>query len=197
MPGLQIEVVRLVREILKAKELPTPVWLIRPGKRECGRRWPLIQAMYSDLEPALELPEEMRPIETRTVDAVLEYTKGKLRILEVDEKQHFNKYRAMTLRRYPRSLQVAFPVRLWLERCDAKTKLERGGFSAPRPPMFPGEEGRHRQRAFRDALCDILPPSHGYLPTLRIGDFEVKDWIRSSGARERMKELLEERLGQS
>jgi hypothetical protein len=197
MPALQIEVVRLVKEILKAKELPTPLWLVRPGKKECGRRWPLVQVIYSDLEPGLELPEEMRPIETRTVDAVLARSREKLHILEVDEKQHFNRYRAMTLKRYPRSLRVAFPVRLWLERCEAKGKLEGGGFAAPKPPLFPGKGGRHRQRAFRDALCDILPPSHGYLPTLRISEFEVKDWIWSSQARDRMKELLQERLGEN
>jgi hypothetical protein len=141
------------------------------------------------------LPEEMRPAESRTVDAILQRRGVSPRILEVDEKQHFNRFRAMTLNRYPRGLNVAFPLRLWLERCEAKTKLEGGGFAAPRPPLFPEEGGRHRQRAFRDALCDILPASHGYLPTLRIGDFEVKEWIYSSQARERMKRLLVERLG--
>lgn len=36
--------------------------------------------------------------------------------------------------------------------------------------------GRHRQRAFRDALADLLPPLHGFGPTIRIGHFEVERW---------------------
>jgi hypothetical protein len=39
--------------------------------------------------------------------------------------------------------------------------------------LFPGEGGRHRQRAFRDALADLLPPVHDWLPTIRISDTEV------------------------
>ena len=33
---------------------------------------------------------------------------------------------------------------------------------------------RHRQRAFRDALADLLPALHGFGPTIRIGHFEVE-----------------------
>jgi hypothetical protein len=51
------------------------------------------------------------------------------------------------------------------------------------------------QRAFRDALCDILPPEHGYLPTLRLGDFDVGSWIELEGASDRMTAVLQERLG--
>ena len=45
----------------------------------------------------LELPEEMRQVERRTVDAVLKVGE-QCRVLEVDEKQHFNKFRAETFR---------------------------------------------------------------------------------------------------
>jgi hypothetical protein len=61
--------------------------------------------------------------------------------------------------------------------------------------MFPGENGRHMQRAFRDALCDILPSEHGFLPTLRLGDFDVGSWIERDSASERMIALLDEKLG--
>jgi hypothetical protein len=75
-----------------------------------------------------------------------------------------------------------------------KTRLEGGGFAAPKPPLFPAVNGRHQQRAFRDALCDILPPEHGWLPTLRLGDFDVGRWIETPRASERMIRLVEERL---
>lgn len=57
------------------------------------------------------------------------------------------------------------------------------------PPLFPGEGGRHRQRAFRDALTDILAPGYGFAPTLRIADFEVEDWINLPDRTERMLHL--------
>ena len=112
----------------------------------------------------------------------------------MDEKQHFNRYRARTLDLYPDDVPLAFPASVWAARSRQKTKLEGGGFGRPKPPLFPGDGGRHRQRAFRDALCDILPPEHGFLPTIRIADFEVAGWIYGSDARRRLAALLDERL---
>jgi hypothetical protein len=195
MPELQDAVTDVMRRILDADQLGTPGWLVRPGRAECGRRWPLVQRIYSILEPDQVLPEVMRPVERRTVDAVLLRDGEPPRILEVDESQHFNRFRAATLRAYPKSVRVAFPVGVWIERSEAKQRLEGGGFAAPRPPLFPGPNGRHRQRAFRDALSDILPPLHGYLPTLRIADFEVKPWIFGPEPDDQMRSLLEQRLG--
>ena len=190
---LEQRVVALVQDVLDAEILPTPAWLIRPGEDECGSRWPMVQLIYQDLT-GLDLPSVMRSVERRTVDAVLQQAGQPPRILEIDEKQHFNRYRAQTLRRYATELALSFPPDQWIERSERKAKLEGGGFGAPRPPLFPGEGGRHRQRAFRDALSDILPPEHGWLPTLRVGYFEVTDWIAASDARGHMKELLRDRL---
>ena len=77
---------------------------------------------------------------------------------------------------------------------DEKTRLEGGGFGKPKPPLVPAEHGRHAQRAFRDMLADLLPPEHGWQPTLRIGYFEVSAWIYSGDAETRMSELLAGRL---
>jgi hypothetical protein len=95
---------------------------------------------------------------------------------------------------YPRTLLVAFDRDAWLRACDAKLKLEGGGFGRPCPPLFPDVGGRHQQRAFRDALTDVLPAVHGWQPTLRIADFEVVGWINSRGAKARMASLLTSRL---
>lgn len=173
--------------------LPTPEWLIRPGKAECGERWSLVRTIYSRLT-GLELPERMPPAEWRTVDGVFRLNSNAAFILEVDETQHFNSFRATTLRCYPADLELAFDRDEWIRRCDRKTRLEGGGFAKPRPPLFPGENGRHRQRAFRDALCDILPPVHGFLPTLRLGDFELSSWIERQEAASRMESLLSDRF---
>lgn len=68
-----------------------------------------------------------------------------------------------------------------------------GGFGKPKPPLFPGEGGRHRQRAFRDALADLLPPVHGWLPTIRISDTEVTAIIAAPDAVSSLRTLLHER----
>lgn len=190
---LQAAVVGLVKRILDAELSATPAWLLRPGATECGAHWNTVSGIYHDLT-GLDLPATMPPRETRRVDAVLVAGDGRLRILEVDETQHFNRYRALTLRRYPDDARVAFPIEAWIRQCEKKTRLEGGGFGKPKPPLFPAEYGRHMQRAFRDTLADLLPPEHRYLPTLRIADFEVKRWIHTQDAEKRMRELLEARL---
>jgi hypothetical protein len=185
---LQAAVVPLVARILGADLIGTPGWLLRPGLVECGKSWKALCAIYTDLT-GLTLPEQMPPRETRRVDAVLDVGDGP-RILEVDETQHFNRYRAVTLRHYPPGARVAYPVEAWIEQSEKKTRLEGGGFGKPKPPLFPAEYGRHQQRAFRDTLADLLPLEHCWAPTLRIGDFEVLPWIYSDAAEVKMRELL-------
>jgi hypothetical protein len=189
---LEKRIVTLVQRIFKASVEETPGWLLRPGKQECGREWLRVCEIYSDLT-SLPLPDVMRPIERRTVDAVLCIAGAPPRILEVDERQHFNEFRAITLRRYFNA-SVAFDQNAWLDASLTKKKLEAGGFARPMPPLFPGANGRHRQRAFRDALCDLLPPLYGFSPTLRIADFEVRAWINGPGAEERLAELVDGKI---
>lgn len=91
-------------------------------------------------------------------------------------------------------MRLGFSGDRWIEHCLKKRKLEGGGFAKPKPPLFPGENGRHRQRAFRDALTDILPSEHGFAPTLRLADSEIRDWVLGPGATDRMTALIAERL---
>jgi hypothetical protein len=191
---LQNAVVELVARLLGATQGETPDWLSHPARAEVGDRWKLIGGIYNGLT-GLELPEEMPSKESRRADAVLLRRARPPLILEVDEKQHFNQFRATTLQHYPADLPLAFNRAEWLSRSTVKLELEGGGFARPCPPLFPGGGGRHRQRAFRDALCDILPPEHDWAPTLRIGHFEVEEWIHEPEAAVKMRALLEERLG--
>lgn len=195
MPGeLQNTVVPLVAHILGAEVIAmTPPWLLRPGVSECGGRWRVVCSIYHELT-GLDLPDTMPPRETRRVDAVLDTGDAAPRILEVDETQHFNRYRSLTLRSYPQDARVAFPIERWIEQSDRKRRLEGGGFGKPKPPLFPAEYGRHVQRAFRDMLADLLPTEHGWEPTLRVGDFEVLPWIDASDAEAKMRNLLDKHL---
>lgn len=108
---MERRVVGLVARVLGGEELATPGWLQRPDAQDCGRRWPLIQRIYHSLT-GLKLPEVMPSRERRTVDLVIQCDGELPRIVEFDETQHFNAYRALTIRAYPRSARVCFDRRL-------------------------------------------------------------------------------------
>ena len=175
-------------------EFKTPNWLTRPGRLECRDQWPLVQEIYRALT-GRQLPDSMPRRERRKVDGVFREPSGQKFIFELDEKQHFNEFRETTIGLYPESLQLGFSRDRWTEQCQKKKKLEGGGFAKPKPPLFPDENGRHRQRAFRDALTDILPLEFGFAPTIRLADFEVRDWMFGPDAVDHMGVLLAERLG--
>lgn len=172
----QRRVVAAVRAALPHHEVDgrprTPAWLNRPGSAECRGVWPLVERIYAELTGRV-LPDEMPARERRSLDAVIVDAAGVHRVLEVDELQHFNAFRAVTLELYAPGAATGFSQAEWSARCLAKTRLERGGFAKPRPPLFPGEDGRHRQRAFRDALADLVPVQHGWGATVRMGWFEL------------------------
>lgn len=171
----------------------TPEWLKRPGRIECGARWPLVCAIYRELT-GLELTEEMPTKEWRRIDGILFCGGRGPRIVEFDESQHFNRYRGLTLRKYPTNLKLAFDRMAWIQHSQDEPSQKSGGWATPKPPLFNLVGGRHLQRAFRDALADILPMDRGFEPTLRIADFEVKQWIDASDAPDRMSQLLKRRF---
>ena len=170
-----------------------PDWLMRPGRTECGKRWPLVCRIYRELT-GLKLPEVMPEKEWRKVDGVMFCPNPAPRIVEVDESQHFNCHRGITLRLYPTELRLAFDCKTWTDHSKDEPRQKSGGWAKPKPPLFPDPGGRHLQRAFRDALADILPPDYGFLPTLRIADFEVEPWIGTAGARTHMADLLKRKF---
>jgi hypothetical protein len=169
------------------------VWLQRPGRLECGDRWPLMQRIYKRLTDGLTLQAVAPPLERRNKDGVIGGRGWPLRILEIDESQHFNTYRTLTLEMYPPTEPLAFPRREWMQAGEGRIPRAGGGWGAPRPPLFPLAGGRHRQRAFRDALADLLPPLYQYAPTLRIAYFEVP-WIWERDAPSRMRAVIQDRL---
>lgn len=172
-----------------------PAWLVRPGKVECKGSWALLCSIYEQLT-GLELPDVMPRREHRRVDALIELPRQPPRLFEFDESQHFNVHRAKTLRAYPAAVETAFPRETWLRTSENSTKKlgTTGGWGQAKPPLFPEPGGRHLQRAFRDALADLLPSEHGWAPTLRIAEFEAQRWLMGRGATGWMRKLLEERL---
>ena len=89
--------------------------------------------------------------------------------------------------------EVADPVALWwrlTDRIDSvrrRAGVQRAAGTAP-------ARARLGQGARRRTLADLLPPLYGYVPPLRIADFEVGPCIWDRGAAPRLATLLEERL---
>lgn len=146
-----------------------PDWLLRPGREEARAAWSTLQALYAPFT-GQQLPEVAPPRECRRVDAILTWADGTRQIVEVDEVQHFTPERLTTLRLYPAGTPLGFPVDVWRELAAVERPRRGGGFGRPRPPLFPAERGRHAQRAFRDALADLLPLEWGWRPIVRITD---------------------------
>lgn len=174
-----------------------PAWLLRPGRVECGAAWPVVGRIYTQLT-GLVLPPQAPPRERRRLDIVLTYPDGSRQILEVDERQHFTAARATTLEHYPPGALLGFDAAAWLARSRALAGHEPGGgFARPRPPLFPGPGGRHRQRAFRDTLADLLPLEHGWLPTVRISDQEIIDATAEPDSADALRGLIAARMPMS
>jgi len=132
----QNRVLKLLKTVLPGTEQSTPEWIKRPGPTECGKRWQLAQAIYADLTLD-ELPELMPPKERRRLDLVWKTPDSRIRVIEVDEKQHFNHFRARSLRLHPPDLIISFSAARWIEESEKKVRLEGGGFAKPKPPLFP------------------------------------------------------------
>ena len=111
MPKLQNRVIELIKQVTGGTiGTETPSWLLHPGQEECGKYWQLVCKTYNALT-GLELPDVMPSKETRKIDGILRMRCVGERILEVDEKQHFNRHRIMTIDLYP--IQQTY---LWLSK---------------------------------------------------------------------------------
>lgn len=93
--------------------------------------------MYRELT-GLDLPDVMPSRERRSLDAVIEHRDGTRRVIEVDEAQHFNRHRALTLEHYPQGTRLAFDRALWRERSLACTKVARRWMGEGQAPTLPG-----------------------------------------------------------
>ncbi|MFD5921095.1 hypothetical protein ACFVYP_33845 [Kitasatospora sp. NPDC058201] len=195
MKELQDAIAGLLPAVVAAGIRPEscPAWLWRPGRVECAGAWEAVSTIYRALT-GLVLPKQAPAREWRRLDLVLTYEDGQQQILEVDEKQHFTSARALTLEHYPSTVELGFDAARWPARSRDLTGREPGGgYAEPRPPLFPGDGGRHRQRAFRDAPADLLPAEHGWLPTVRISDTEVGSVITAPNPASSLSTLLGER----
>jgi hypothetical protein len=192
---LEHRVVKLVHDLHGGGIEPTPAWMIRPGRKECGRRWVLVQNIY-ETSLAWSCRRPCRP-GNAGVWTLSSTSAVSLRECSSSTRSSTSTPTAPRPCVSTRGVSYWRSQELWIQRSEQKRRLEGGGFARPKPPLFPCNGGRHRERAFRDALADILPMVPGWLPTLRMADFEVQSWIHGPEATQRMDQLLGQRLGQA
>ncbi len=89
-------------------------------------------------------------------------------VVEYDEVQHFTSARLKTLALYPTTAPLGFDraeyialVKRWVAQGDR-------GFAHKAAAEFPGRAGRQRQRAYFDALRDLVAPHFDNGPLIRI-----------------------------
>ena len=76
--------------------------------------------------------------------------------LEFDERQHFTMPRKLTLHTYPEDLDLGFSRKQWISHCEQHDAKDND------PPF------RDEQRAWYDALRDLVPVTKGLQPTVRL-----------------------------
>ena len=83
-------------------------------------------------------------------------------ILEFDESQHFTRQRLVTLSFYPVNFQVGFSLDRWRGLCREIDAVDDTPID------------RDERRAWYDTLRDLVPPLHGFEPTVRLyaGEFQ-------------------------
>jgi hypothetical protein len=102
-------------------------------------------------------------------------------ILEFDGGQHFSTSRLQSLQMYPVGAPLGYNINSYRMFCEQHRQAADEYRRNKRPDDFPFEGGRTAQRAYLDAVRDLLPPLYGLNPTVRISHFEVLD-VQSNDA---------------
>ncbi|MHC5796488.1 DUF7255 family protein [Lacisediminihabitans sp. FW035] len=87
--------------------------------------------------------------------------------IEVDESQHFTTFRLLTLDQYPADTSLGFDLGTYRELCK-ELAPHSDNFRRSKAAVGFGEGGRQRQRAYHDALRDLVVPAMGHPPVVRV-----------------------------
>ena len=88
-------------------------------------------------------------------------------LIEIDESQHFTSFRLRTLDLYPDSSQLGFDLNEYRTLCrEWSARSDR--YRASKAAVGFGPGGRQRQRAYHDALRDLVAPEVGRPPVVRV-----------------------------
>jgi hypothetical protein len=89
-------------------------------------------------------------------------------LVEVDEIQHFTSDRLRTLELYPPEVSLGFDLGFYRDLCDRHHRTADRYRADKTATDFPFPGGRRAQRAFLDAVRDLLAPYLAGHPVLRV-----------------------------
>lgn len=173
---VQRRVIEVVSEILECNADISArfAWLSNsPNRSDCNRHYDLVMRIFRELGGKALALETKRRIALRP-DAFFG-DKWNF-IVEFDEIQHFTRFRESTLQNYPSNLRLGFDRNRYIQlcriHCDRAILKGPTGYRSPKQE-FPFVNGRAAQRAFFDALRDLLPLDNGLNPTIRLSEFDL------------------------
>lgn len=112
--------------------------------------------------------------------------------IEIDEIQHFTSFRATSLRFYPPDIPLGFDRENYLGLCtEFAPRSDR--YRAAKPATGFGPGGRQRQRAYHDALRDLVAPALGRPPVVRVPVLDNDGARAYRQERDRFRQLLDRR----
>jgi hypothetical protein len=111
--------------------------------------------------------------------------------VEVDESQHFTTSRFTTLGLYPDDARVGFDLCGYKQLCrELAPRSDRAWRHKP-AIGFPGDSGRQRQRAYNDALRDLVTPWMGHPPLIRAAAPDRNGAAAYAAVRDRLRAAIE------
>ncbi|MDQ0870185.1 hypothetical protein QFZ70_002658 [Arthrobacter sp. V1I9] len=87
--------------------------------------------------------------------------------IEIDEVQHFTSFRLQTLELYPPGVPLGYEISFFKNLCRQWAPTA-DKYRAAKDATGFGPGGRRRQRAYNDALRDLVIPTMGHPPVIRI-----------------------------
>lgn len=121
--------------------------------------------MHSDLGGDAEALANKRPGNPPTPDLI---HLGSGCLIEVDEVQHFTSARLRTFDFYPREVPLGFDVDEYRELIELWRSKGDRAYAHKTSVDFPKPGGRQAQRAYNDALRDLLGPTFTGHPVIRL-----------------------------
>lgn len=173
---------------------PIPDFYVTPSEEIFKKNWKSVTGVYEKVNGFdLKLEEVLKSNKSNLKSGFHEadiffYSPFKM-IVEYDERQHFNQFRRITLQSnlYVGYSGFASTTYTSLNQRIVKPGKKNNGscYVNGDDPLFPPNEeenkqdNRHRQRAFRDYLKDLIAQEWSYKPTVRIPASLVK-WKRNN-----------------
>lgn len=109
--------------------------------------------------------------------------------IEIDESQHFTTFRLLTLQHYPAGVPLGFDIDHYRRLCEQwAPRSDR--YRATKSAVGFGERGRQRQRAYHDALRDLVTPEMGHPPVIRVAAPDRDGVGAYARVRDRLQDLL-------